>query len=141
MQSIDKEERKPGSRIWTVLITLTVIALLVAIAISSLPRGFPTDFSVVGKGTDAVVLVYDPNIMASTQTTAMMNEIRDDYEGQVEFLIIKIGSPVGRTLSEHYRLRTTTILLFSADGTILKKLFPPESTAFLRHSINEAFQI
>lgn len=141
MQTTDKEETKPKSRIKSTIITLAVIALMVAIAISALPRGFPTDFSVVGKGTNAVVLIYDPNILASTQTTAMLNEIRDDYKGQLEFVIVKIGSPTGRELSEKYRIKSTALLLFAADGSILKRLHPPESTASLRHGLSVVFKL
>lgn len=135
-----EQETKPKKRIWPTLLTLSIVALLVALAISSLPRSFPTDFSIVGKGRNAVVLMYDPNILQSTHMTTVMNEIRDDYAAQLEFVVVQIGSPTGGMLRSTYGVDRVALLFFDADGTILKILYSSQDAASLRHNFKLIFR-
>ncbi len=137
----EKEKTKPKKRIWPTLVTLTIIALLVALAISFLPRSLPTDFSVVGKGRNAVVLIYDPNILQSNQITSAMNAVIDDYRGQVEFIVVQLGSPTGRMLSNRYGVETAVLLFFDGDGEMLQILHSSQDAASLQHNLNMIFKL
>jgi hypothetical protein len=61
-----------AKNIWPKLITFSFILLVIVIAVSLLPRGFSQDLSVIGQGTNAVVLVHDGNILQSTDTMIAM---------------------------------------------------------------------
>ncbi len=128
-------------RVWPTLLTLTIIALLVALAISSLPRIIPSDFSVVGKGNNAVVLVYDPNVLRSTEITSAMNAIRDDYKGDIEFLVAQLGSPTGRELSAAFGLDTVALIFFDGNGKVLQILHSSQDAASLRHNVTLIFKL
>ncbi len=141
MQTTEKENTKSKKSIWPTLITLSIIALLIALAISFMPRSFSTDFSIVGKGTNALVLVYDPNIIQSTQITAAMNEVRDDYAGQLEFIIVQIGTPTGLMLSNTYNIKAPVLLFFDPKGKILKILYTSQDSASLRHNFDLIFKL
>ncbi len=141
MQIPEKEKTKPKKRFWPTLITLTVITLLITLAISSLPRSFPTDFSVVGKGSNAVVQIYDPNILQSTQTTSAMNAVRDDYIGRLEFVIVQLGTPTGRMLGRLYGVKTAALLFFDGNGKILQILHSSQDAASLQHNLNVIFKL
>ncbi len=139
MKTPEKEPIKTKKRISPTLIILGIIALLVVLAVTSLPRAFPTDFSIVGKGSNAVVLMYDPNILQSGETTSAMNEVRDEYAGQIEFVVVQIGTPTGSLLSRRYDLKTAALLFFDGSGKMLKIVHSAQDAASLRHNFNEIF--
>ncbi len=141
MQTTNKNDTKPKSRIWPTLITLTIIAIAVAIAISFLPRSIPTDFSVVGKGTNALVLMYDPNLAQSTQTASAMNAVRDEHEGHIKFVIAKTNGPTGRMLRQRYNVQSLALIFFSGDGNLLHVVYSPQDGDSLRQHLNNVFKL
>ncbi len=140
MQKSEQQKTKPKKRFWPTLITLTLIALLLTLATSLMPRSIPTDFTVVGKGTNAVVLIYDPNILRSTQIASAMNAVRDDYKGQLEFVVVQLGSPTGRILSRTYDIETAALLFIDGKGNVLTIQQTPYDAATLRHHLNTIFK-
>ena len=135
-------EQKPNTKrsIWPKLITFTAIVLSVAVAVSLLPRGFSQDTSIIGKGTNAVVLVYDPNLVQSGETMLAMNVVRDEYEGRLEFIVANINTPPGRTFVHVHGLRPPALVFFGANGERLQILYSPQDGESLRNNLNIIFK-
>ncbi len=141
VKMLEKENKKSSKRLWSTLITLSVIVLLLAVAFTLLPRSLPTDFSVVGKGINAVVQMYDPNVLRSTETASAINKVRDDYIGQLEFVVVQIGTPTGRRLSQTYGIDTAALLFFDGNGKILNILQSSQDAKSLRHNFKVIFKL
>ena len=126
--------------IWPKLITLTFISLIAFVAISLLPRGFSEDTSLIGKGTNVLLLVHDSNILQSADTMVAMNEVRNEYTGRLEFLVADIQTPAGKAFAEQQGLQPAALVFFSGDGTKLQTLYSPQTGASLRQELNTIFQ-
>ena len=135
-------EKKPNTKrsIWPKLITFTLILLIAAVAVSLLPRGFPQDTSIIGKGTNVVVLVHDPNLVQSGETMLAMNEVRDEYEGRLEFIVADINTPSGKTFTDAHGLQPAALVFFAANGERLQTLYSPQVGESLRNNLNTIFK-
>ena len=122
------------------LITLLVMAAVGSLIWSQLPRGaYPTDLSRVGAGKPALVLAHDANFAAGMAVMELMNVIRDDYVGQVEFLVAHLGMPDGQAFAGRHAARDGSVLLFSANGTLVDTLHQPQTVDALREALAQAF--
>lgn len=139
MQTTNEKEASSKSSIWPKLITVTIIALILAVAVLSLPRSFPTDISIIGKGKNSLALIYDLNLLQSSETAAAMNAIRDEFDEQLEFVVVKIGTPSGKILSERYSAEPPALIFFAANGEVLRILYSPQDAESLRHNLNITF--
>ena len=126
--------------IWPKLITFTLILLIAVVAVSLLPRGFSEDTSLIGKGTNTLVLIHDNNILQSGETMAIMNEVRDEYTDRLEFIVADIKTPAGKTFADKYGLQPTALVFFSANGDNLLTLYSPLTGESLRQKLNKVFQ-
>ncbi|MDP1558861.1 MAG: hypothetical protein Q8K59_08640 [Nitrosomonas sp.] len=126
--------------IWPKLITFTLILLVIVVAVSLLPRGFSQDTSIVGKGTRVVVLVNDNNVIQSGETMVAMNEVRDEYEGRVAFVVVDIMTPEGRAFADKYGLQPTALVFFAGNGERLQTLYTPQIGESLRENLNSIFR-
>ena len=135
-------EQKPHSRrnIWPKLIIFTAIVLGIAVAISLLPRGFTQDTSIIGKGVNVVVLVYDPVLVQSEQTIIAMNEVRDEYEGRLEFVVANIHIPSGKTFADAHGVRPPALVFFAANGERLLTLYLSQDGKSLRINLDVVFK-
>lgn len=140
MQTKNPKNTVTTRSIWPKLITITLILLVAIVAVSLLPRGFSEDTSLIGQGTNALVLIHDNNILQSGETMAVMNEIRDEYAERVEFIVADIKTPSGKTFADRNGLQPTALVFFSANGEILQTLYAPQSGESLRHEVNKIFQ-
>ena len=140
MQTSTEEKQNTKRSIWPKLIIFTLILLIVAIAVSLLPRGFPQDTSIIGKGTNVVVLVYDPNFVQSGETILAMNDVRNEYEGRLEFIVANINTPSGRTFVDVHGFRSPALVFFAANGERLEVLYSPQDGESLRNNLNIIFK-
>ncbi len=122
------------------LIIFAAIVLGIAVAVSLLPRGFPQDTSIIGKGVNVVVLVYDPNLVQSGETITAMNEVRDEYEGHLEFIVASINTPSGKTFIDAHGVRPPALLFFAASGERLQTLYSPQDGKSLRNNLDAVFK-
>ena len=125
--------------IWPKIITFIFILLVIVVAVSLLPRGFSQDLSLIGKGTNVVVLVHDSNILQSGETMAAMNEVRDEYEGQLEFVVADIMTPAGGAFVNKHGLQPTALVFFNTNGERLEINYAPQVGETLRHLLNEIY--
>ncbi|MER2510841.1 MAG: hypothetical protein ABTQ25_00195 [Nitrosomonas ureae] len=125
--------------IWPKLITFSFILLVIVIAVSLLPRGFSQDLSVIGQGTNAIVLVHDGNILQSTDTMAAMNAVRDDFEEYVAFIVADINTPEGKRFADSNGFGPAVLAFFAANGDRLQVLYSEQTSESLRRHLNTIF--
>lgn len=128
------------SRWSKLMITLLVVASVGSVVWSQLPRGaYPTDLSRIGAGRPALVLAHDANYASGMAVMELMNAIRDDYAGQVEFLVAHLGMAEGQAFASLHAARDGTVLLFAGDGTRVSILNQPQTVGELRRALDTAF--
>jgi hypothetical protein len=125
---------------WTkFLITLLIIAGVGGFIWTQLPSGaYPTDLSRIGSGQPTLVLAYDMNYAGGMAVMELMNEIRADYAGKVDFLVAHLGMADGQAFADKHGVSDGTVILFNGDGTPDGKLYHPESVEVLRQALNDA---
>jgi hypothetical protein len=133
-------KNNPGIPGWAkVLITVVVIVGAGALIFTQLPRGaFSTDLSRVGQGTPALVVARDINFLAGAEVMDLLNSIRPEYDGRVEFLAAHLGHPDGQAFARRYNMRDATVVLFSGDGERLVTMRAPQRAAEVREALRTA---
>ena len=116
-------------------IVMGLLLLLVAVVVMNLPRGFSDDLSHIGKGKAAVVLVRDKFAVQSFDLMEVMNGLRDQYAGQVEFLLTDSDTPEGRAFITANNAARVTLVLLDAEGRLIKVLYPPQTAESLRQEL------
>lgn len=122
---------------------LTILALLaatVALLWQALPgAGYPTDLTRIGSGRPALVLAHDSNYVGSATVMELMNDIRADYDGRVDFLVAHLSLENAQAFAARHGASDGTVLLFSGDGQRVGLLRHPQSTDELRRALAQAF--
>ena len=112
-----------------------LFALLAAVTVMNLPRGYSDDLSRIGKGKAAVVLVRDKNAVQTFDLMEVMNGIRDQYAGQVEFLLTDFDTAQGRAFIAANGAARATLVLLDANGKLVKVLYPPQTAGNVQQEI------
>ncbi|MBI3903239.1 MAG: hypothetical protein HY306_09940 [Nitrosomonadales bacterium] len=126
-------------RLWPKLLTLALILGFAAIAAKLLPRGYSQDFSVIGKGSNVMVLVHDHNTVGSMETMNAMHKTRDDYDSRVEFLVADRLTPEGEKFMLAYGINSVALVFFSPNGEKLNVIYEQQNEALLRKNLNAVF--
>lgn len=105
-----------GSATRTSLMVVLVIGGLLAVAVMLLPKGFSDDLSKIGQGSAVVVLTYDKNLVGSMIFMELLNKVRSDYAGEVEFLAVDINTRKGQNFSRRHGIGAIVLVLFGPDG-------------------------
>ncbi len=130
-----------GSALRSSLITVGIIAVLLVIAFLMLPRGFSDDLSRIGQGNNVVVLTHNKEAVQSLDLMTLMNDVRADYAGQIEFLAVDIDTEVGKAFMEHEQIGGSALLLFGPDGARRGVLVSVRDQQTLRAALDNAFGI
>lgn len=138
-KSIEKTMVKPALRRWWPFVIALLVAGFIALAASLLPRGYSQDFSIIGKGGNVMVLVHDDDVVQSMDTMNAMHEVRDEYEGQVQFLVADIYVPEGAQFAQAHGMNSIGIIFFSPNGDIIHALDTTQDAGTLRKNLNQAF--
>ena len=109
--------------------------LLAVVTVMNLPRGYSDDLSHIGKGKAAVVLVRDKNAVQTFDLMEVMNGIRDQYAGQVEFLLTDFDTAQGRAFIAANGAARATLVLLDANGKLVKVLYPPQTAGNVQQEI------
>lgn len=129
-----------GSATRTTLISVFAVTAFLAVAVMLLPKGFSGDTSIIGQGSNVVVLAHNKDSVQSLNLMDFMNQVRGDYAGKVEFVVADINSPQGRAFIESQHVELGTLLLFSADGTRLQVASTINSQSSLRSVLDTVFK-
>lgn len=127
--TISKKSRKTKWIVAGILLLFSVVAAM------SLPRGFSDDLSRIGKGKAAVVLVRDKNAVESFNLIEVMNSVRDQYAGKVEFLVTDFNTPEGRAFIAANKAERVTVTVIDANGKAANILYPPQTAESLEQAI------
>jgi hypothetical protein len=133
-QNTEAKTAAKGSRKikWIVGVILLMFATAVAM---NLPRGYSDDLSRIGKGKAAVVLVRDKNAVQSFDLVEVMNGLRDQYAGRVEFLLTDFDTPEGRAFIAAKGGARVTLVVLDANGKMANVLYPPQTTESVEQAI------
>ena len=107
---------RPAWARWANRITILVVCLVIIFAVRLLPKGFSDDLSRIGQGLPVVVLMHDRNSVKSQGLMELLNKIRPDYAGRIEFLAVDIDSQEGRAFSRQQAVGGVVLLCFDARG-------------------------
>lgn len=108
--------RQAGSALRSGLVTLAIIAVVLALAATLLPRGFSDDVSRIGQGRPAIVLVHDKESVLSFELMTLLGNVRGDYEDRLEFLAVDTATAQGQDFMRRQRVDEGVLVLFAADG-------------------------
>ena len=121
------------------LLTLLIFVAVGSLIWSQLPRGaYPTDLTRVGAGLPALVLAFDMNYTGGSEVMELMNDIRADYAGRIEFLVANLGMADGQAFADRHAAGDGTGLLFDAAGARIGALHRPRGVNELRHALDQA---
>jgi hypothetical protein len=123
------------------LIVGGILLLIATAAAMNLPRGYNDDLSRIGKGHAAVVLVRDKNSVQSLDLMNVLNDIRNKYDGQVEFLLTDFDTPEGKAFIAANNVARITLVLFDANGKLVKVLVPPQTAENVQQEIAVALGV
>ncbi|MFT7389699.1 MAG: hypothetical protein ACI8VC_002971 [Candidatus Endobugula sp.] len=107
-----------GSAKWMTLAVIIAVCGILAAAVMLMPKGFKDDLSLIGQGSVSVVLVHDKNLVAGTTTMELLNKVRSDYEGTVNFLAVDVVTPIGRTFMREQGVNVIDLVVFDQDGAM-----------------------
>ncbi len=129
----------PKRPLWPKLLTVVVLLGIVAIVVSLLPRGFSKDTSLIGKGSNIVVLFYDPFTVTTGDHMHAMDTVRGEYDGRVKFIVADKSIPQGMEFTRLYGVNSSALVFFAPNGEIINILYNSQNAESLRENINKAF--
>lgn len=129
--------QQTGSTKLTKLMVIVAICSILVFAVMMLPKGFKDDLTLIGKGSVTVVLTHDKNLVGGTTTMALLNDVRSDYKGTVEFLAVDIATQVGQAFMREQRVRAIELVVFGPDGSRLQVLRAGITEQELRTTLDE----
>ena len=138
MSEVEQLTEAPGHARKIKWVVAILLLSLVATVIMNLPRGFSDDLSRIGKGKAALVLVRDKTAVQSFDMMEAMNGIRNQYAGQVEFLLTDFDTPEGRAFITANSAARVTVAVFDANGNKVNILYPPQTAESMRQAIAAA---
>ncbi|MGH1440008.1 MAG: hypothetical protein ACRBBR_07870 [Cellvibrionaceae bacterium] len=109
--------RQHGLAKLTTLVVIAAILGVLAAAVMLMPKGFKDDLSVIGQGSVVVVLVHDKHLVGGTKMMELLNKIRPDYEGKVEFLAVDVATPIGQSFVRQQQVDVIDLVVFGVDGS------------------------
>ncbi|MBI5429796.1 MAG: hypothetical protein HY938_04980 [Nitrosomonadales bacterium] len=115
--------------------------LFAAAAAMNLPRGYSDDLSRIGKGKAAVVLIRDKNAVQSFELIDVLDSVRAQYAGRVEFLLTDFDTPQGRAFIEANSAARATLVLLDANGKFVKVLKAPQTAGSVQQEIAVSFGV
>jgi hypothetical protein len=135
MSEVESQPRVPGRGSKVKWIVIGLLLLLVPIVVMNLPKGYSDDLSRIGKGKPAVVLVRDKAAVQSFELMNLLNGIRGQYDGQVEFLLTDFDTPEGRAFMKANNAARASLVLFDAGGKPVNILYAPQTAGTLQQQI------
>jgi hypothetical protein len=134
----DKTTYASGKRGWVkALVIVGVVIGAAALLLAQLPRDvFSTELSRIGQGTPALVVARDRNYLAGADVMDLIDTIRPEYEGKLQFLAAHLGHPDGQAFARRHGVQDGSVMIFSAAGLPLATLHTPQSAAELRAALD-----
>ncbi len=126
----------PWARRLVVLGTFSIASVFIW---SRLPKQvYRTDLSGIGKGQAALVLTVDGNFMIGAEMLKVLDGVRPDFAGSVQFLVASMGLPEGQAFSRRHQTSDGTVVVLDAGGRPVAVLHPPRTPEELRQALQQA---
>ena len=106
-----------GSARYTNLVIILIVCAVLVTAVMFLPKGFSDDLSIIGQGSAVVVLTHDKNTVGGVVFMDMLSDVRSDYEGRIDFLVVDVNTPKGQGFIRQQGVRPIVLVLFGPDGS------------------------
>ena len=106
-----------GSARHTNLVIILFVCVILVAAAMLLPKGFSDNLSIIGQGSVVVVLTHDKNTVSGVVTMDMLNKVRSDYEGKVDFLAVDVNTLEGQAFTRKQGVGAIVLVLFGPDGS------------------------
>jgi hypothetical protein len=133
----ETQQAAPRKSGWVKWIVLVSVALFLGVAFKFLlPKGYSDDLSRIGKGKPVMVLVRDNQTVQSHELMEMMENLRGQYEGEVEFLLTDYNTPQGKAFIKANEAGRVSLVFFDAKGNRANVLFPPQTPASLGEALD-----
>lgn len=131
--------RLKSSPWWRRLIATAAIVAVGGLVWSQLPKGsYPTDLSRIGQGQASLVLALDSNYSGGASVMELLNDVRHDFAGSVQFLVASLALPSGQAFADRHQAGDGTVLLFDAEGRRVAVLHAPQTEDELRTVMKQA---
>ena len=121
------------------LILLLVVAALVYLWKQLPGAGYSTDLNQVGAGQPTLVLAQHSHYAGGAEVMELLNDIRADYAGQVQFLVANLLMPDGQAFARRQAAHDGAVMLFDPKGQRLALLNEPKTREELRRALAQAF--
>ena len=102
-----------GSARHTNLVIILVICVILFAAVMLLPKGFSDNLSKIGQGTVVVVLTHDKNTVGGMLAMELLNKIRSDYDGRVDFLAVDVNDQQGQAFTRQQGVGAVVLVLLA----------------------------
>ncbi|MFK7853115.1 MAG: hypothetical protein AB8B79_03335 [Granulosicoccus sp.] len=102
-------------------IVATVLALVVFgfFFFTNVGKPISSDLSIIGQGKPVLALAYENFSPTGGDALTHLQEIKNDYDSRLSFVIADLGTPQGRTIADRYRLRDGLAVFLDKDGQAL----------------------
>ncbi len=116
-----------------VLVTLIGLGYLLMVGVG---KPVSTDLSVIGEGKPVLVLVYENYSPRSTDALSRLQQVMDDYEPRMAFVVADLGVPQGRAFASRHQLESGQAVFLKPDGEPLQALNIPTDESDLRNRLD-----
>jgi hypothetical protein len=123
------------------LITIAAIVVGLAFAVLMLPRGFSDDLSKIGGGANVALLVHNKNGVQSQEVMDLLNAVRADYAGKVEFVVADIDADPGKAFVREQQVGDSVLVFYGPDGKRRGAVQRIKNEAELRMALDTAFDL
>ena len=130
-----------GSALRTTLITIAATIAVLAFLITRLPQGFSDDLSRIGRGANIAVLVHNKSTVRSQNLMSLLNQVRPDYAGKVEWLVADIDTESGKAFVREQQVKDSILVFFGPDGMRRGVLEGAVDENGLRMALDDAFSL
>ncbi len=106
-----------GSARHTNLVIILFVCVILVAAAMLLPKGFSDNLSIIGQGSVVVVLTHDKNTAGGVVTMDLLNKVRSDYKGKVDFLAVDVNTQKGQVFTRQQGVGANVLVMFDPDGS------------------------
>jgi hypothetical protein len=135
MTQTDSGSAKKSRSLIVKLVTAAFLLLTAVLVVKILPHGYSDDLSLTGKGRPSLVLIRDKNAVQTYELIDVMNDIRDQYEGSVDFILTDFNTAEGRRFMDTTGAPRATLVLLDGQGQLVKVIYHPQTPATLKQEL------
>ncbi len=122
-----------------IAVTIASLAALLGLGylfITGIGKPVSTDLSVIGQGKPVLVLVYENYSPTSGDALNRLNQVMNDYESRLDFVVADLGVPQGRAFADRYKLGNGQAMFLKPDGKPLRATSIPADERELRSQLD-----